>query len=153
MAGSKAVQVLKVLKKISDESHGVTQAQLLEAIQETGDAVTDIPAILSHTVDEILRQINPVEHTEENDAQYRIKYRGYQENLLDVKEEIKELKKEARRKGADMQKIREKRSGLPVKAPSITDLRYIHDFTDEEMDQLIQMVSFSDSISAGHGTL
>lgn len=148
MAGSKAVQVLKVLKKISDESHGVTQAQLLEAIQETGDAVTDIPAILSHTVDEILRQINPVEHTEENDAQYRIKYRGYQENLLDVKEEIKELKKEARRKGADMQKIREKRSGLPVKAPSITDLRYIHDFTNEEMDQLIQMVSFSDSISA-----
>ena len=70
---------LKVQKKISDESHGVMQAQLLEAIQETGDAVADIPAILSHTVDEILRQINPVEHTEENDAQYRIKYRGYQE--------------------------------------------------------------------------
>lgn len=43
MAGSKAVQVLEVLKKISDESHGVTQAGLLEAMRETGDAATDLP--------------------------------------------------------------------------------------------------------------
>lgn len=152
MAGSKTVQVLEVLKKISDESHAVTQAELLEAMRETGDAVTDLPAVLSNTVDEILRQINPVEYTEKNDAQYRIKYRGYQENLLDVKEEIRELKKEARRKDTDMQEIREKRSRLPVKAPSITDLRYIHDFTDEEMDQMIRVISFSDSISAEEKT-
>ena len=37
---------------------------------------------------------------------------------------------------------------MSAKAPSITDLRYIHDFTDREMDLLIQGVSFSDSISA-----
>ncbi len=152
MAGSKAVQVLEVLKKISDESHAVTQAELLEAMRETGDAATDIPAVLSHTVDEILRQINPVEYTKENEAQYRIKYRGYRENLLDVKEEIKELKKEARRKGADRRKIEERRSVLPAKAPSITDLRYIHDFTDEEMDQMIRIISFSDCISAEEKT-
>lgn len=152
MAGSKAVQVLEVLKKISDESHAVTQAELLEAMKETGDAATDIPAVLSHTVDEILRQINPVEYTEENEGRYRIKYRGYRENLLDVKEEIKELKKEARRKGADRREIEERRSVLPVKAPSITDLRYIHDFTDEEMDQMIRILSFSDCISAEEKT-
>lgn len=152
MAGSKTVQVLEVLKKISDESHAVTQAELLEAMRETGDAATDIPAVLSHTVDEILRQINPVEYTKENEAQYRIKYRGYRENLLDVKEEIKELKKEARRKGADRRKIEERRSVLPAKAPSITDLRYIHDFTDEEMDQMIRIISFSDCISAEEKT-
>ena len=152
MAGSKAVQVLEVLKKISDESHAVTQAELLEAMRETGEAATDIPAVLSHTVDEILRQINPVEYTKENEAQYRIKYRGYRENLLDVKEEIKELKKEARRKGADRRKIEERRSVLPAKAPSITDLRYIHDFTDEEMDQMIRIISFSDCISAEEKT-
>ena len=152
MAGSKTVQVLEILKKISDESHSVTQAELLEAMQETGDAVTDVPSILSRTVDEILRQINPVEYTEENDAQYRIKYRGYRENLLDVKEEIRELKKAARRKGADMQEIRERRLELPGKAPSTTDLRYIHDFTDGEMDQLIRMVSFYGGISAQEKT-
>ena len=152
MAGSKAVQVLEVLKKISDESHAVTQAELLEAMRETGDAATDIPAVLSHTVDEILRQINPVEYTKENEAQYRIKYRGYRENLLDVKEEIKELKKEARRKGADRRKIEERRSVLPAKAPSITDLRYIHDFTDREMDQMIRIISFSDCISVEEKT-
>ena len=144
--------MLEVLKKISDESHAVTQAELLEAMRETGDAATDIPAVLSHTVDEILRQINPVEYTKENEAQYRIKYRGYRENLLDVKEEIKELKKEARRNGADRRKIEERRSVLPAKAPSITDLRYIHDFTDEEMDQMIRIISFSDCISVEEKT-
>lgn len=148
MAGSKAVQVLEILKKISDESHPVTQAELLTAMRDDGFAATENPGTLSNTVDGILRQINPVEYTEENDSEYRIKYRGYQENLLDSKEEIKELKNEARRKGADVKAIRKKLSELSVKAPSITDLRYIHDFTDGEMDQLIQAVSFSDGISA-----
>ena len=81
---------------------GVTQAELLEAMWETGDAAPDIPTVLSGVIDEILRQINPVEYAEENDARYRIKYRGYRENLLDVKEEIRELKRETRRKDADM---------------------------------------------------
>lgn len=148
MAGNKAVQVLEILKKISDESHAVTQAELLEAMRETGDAVTESPATLANTVDEILRQINPMEYTKENDAEYRIKYKGYEENLLDKKEEIKELKKKVRRKEANVREIREELSRLPVKAPSITNLRYIHDFTDEEMDQLIQAISFSDGISA-----
>ncbi len=149
MAGSKAVQVLEILKKISDESHPVTQAELLEAMRNMdGVAATENPGTLSNTIDGILRQINPVEYTEENDPEYRIKYRGYQENLLDRKEEIKELKNEARRKGADVEAIRKELSALSAKAPSITDLRYIHDFTDREMDLLIQGVSFSDSISA-----
>ena len=147
MAGSKAVQVLEILKKISDESHPVTQAEILEAMRDDGFATTENPGTLSRTVDEILRQINPVEYTEENDPEYRIKYRGYQENLLDRKEEIRKLKSEARRKGADVEAIRRELSELSAKAPSITDLRYIHDFTDREMDQMIQAVSFSDGIS------
>lgn len=149
MAGSKAVQVLEILKKISDESHPVTQAELLAAMRDMdGFAATENPGTLSHIVDGILRQINPVEYTKKNDSAYRIKYRGYQENLLDRKEEIKELKNEARRVGADVEAIRKKLSELSAKAPSITELRYIHDFTDREMDQMIQAVSFSDSISA-----
>lgn len=148
MAGSKAVQVLEILKKISDESHPVTQAELLAAMRDDGFAATENPGTLSNTVDGILRQINPVEYTGKNDSEYRIKYRGYQENLLDRKEEIRELKNEARRKGADVEAIRKELSELSAKAPSITDLRYIHDFTDGEMDQLIQAVSFSDGISA-----
>lgn len=148
MAGSKAVQVLEILKKISDESHPVTQAELLEAMRDDGFAATENPGTLSNTVDGILRQINPVEYTGKNDREYRIKYRGYQENLLDRKEEIRELKNEARRKGADVEAIRKVLSELAAKAPSITELRYIHDFTDREMDLLIQAVSFSDGISA-----
>ena len=78
MAGSKAVQVLEILKKISDESHPVTQAELLEAMRNMdGVAATENPGTLSNTIDGILRQINPVEYTEENEPEYRIKYRGY----------------------------------------------------------------------------
>ena len=45
MAGSKAVQVLEILKKISDESHPVTQAELLEAMRNMdGVAATKIQA-------------------------------------------------------------------------------------------------------------
>lgn len=147
MAENKTVQVLKILKKISDETHPVTQAQILNAMKDTGDAVTENAATLSGTVDEILRQMNPIEYTGDNDADYRIKYKGYEENLLDVKEAIRELKKEKRRKDANLQEIDEELSQLPSKAPSITGLRYMHDFSDEEMDQLIQMISFSDGIS------
>lgn len=70
MAGSKAVQVLEILKKISDESHPVTQAELLEAMRNMdGVAATENPGTLSNTIDGILRQINPVEYTEENDPE------------------------------------------------------------------------------------
>ena len=148
MAESKTVQILKTLKKISDESHPVTQAQLLDRMKDDGAATTENPATLSSTVDEILRQINPIEYTGENDSEYRIKYKGYEKNLLDEKEAIRELKKSARRKDADLQAIEEELSYLPSKAPSITNLMFIHDFSEKEMDQLIQAVSFSNAISS-----
>ena len=148
MAESKTVQILKTLKKISDESHPVTQAQLLDRMKDDGAATTENPATLSSTVDEILRQINPIEYTGENDSEYRIKYKGYERNLLDEKEAIRELKKSARRKDADLQAIEEELSHLPSKAPSITNLMFIHDFSEKEMDQLIQAVSFSNAISS-----
>ena len=58
VAEKRTIQVLDVLKKISDENHPVTQAKLLEAMRETGDATTENAATLSATVDQILRQVN-----------------------------------------------------------------------------------------------
>lgn len=149
----RTIQILEVLKKISDEDHPVTQAKLLEAMRDTGESTTENAATLSATVDQILRQINPAVYWEEdgesNDAEYRIKYKGYDDpvqNPIDLKEEIAELKRERRRKDSDVPSIN-RRLGALGKAPSVTGLRYIHDFSDDEMDQLIQLIAFSNAIT------
>ena len=153
VAEKRTIQVLDVLKKISDENHPVTQAKLLEAMRETGDATTENAATLSATVDQILRQVNPAaywqEDGESNDAEYRIKYKGYDDpehNPLDLKEEIAELKRARRRKGSNVQAIDHRIASLG-KAPSITELRYVHDFSDREMNQLIRLISFSNMLT------
>lgn len=145
VAEKRTVQVLDVLKKISDEEHPITQAALLEAMKDTGYSTTENAGTLSNTIDEILRQINPVEYTEENDRDYRIKYKGYEQNLLDKKELLKEEKREKRRTGGTVQEVTE--VSKKEKAPSITGLRYIHDFNYQEMDKLIGIIAFSDGIS------
>lgn len=147
MAENKTIQVLQILKEISDEENSVTKAEILKAMKDTGCSTTENPATLSAVIDDILRQINPLEYTSENDSEYRIKYRGYKENILDVKEKKREYKKEKRTKGADKQKIDQKLSGLPVKVPSITDLQFIHIFSSEDMDRLICAIAFTDFIS------
>ena len=147
IAEQRTVDVLNVLKKISDLNHPVTKKMILEEV-----STTDNPQTLSNTVDEILLQINPVEYDGENDHEYRIKYDGYdlpfEENPLVIKSEINELRKEKRRADAnadEIQKELDKYSGR--KAPNITNLRYIHDFSDSDMDTLISAVALSASIA------
>ena len=59
--------------------------------------------------DEILIRINPTEYTGDNDGDYRIKYEGYDkpydDNPLVIKDNITELRKRVRRKGADTEAI------------------------------------------------
>jgi len=153
VAEKRTIQVLDVLKKISDENHPVTQAKLLEAMRDTGEATTENAATLSATIDRILRQVNPAAYWEEdgesNDAEYRIKYKGYddpEQDPLDLKEEIAELKRARRRKGSNVRAI-DRRIASLGKAPSITELCYVHDFSDRELDQLIRLISFSDMLT------
>ena len=101
----RTVDVLDVLRRISDEKHPVTKREILEEVE-----TTDNPQTLSNTVDEILLQINPIEYTGDNDYEYRIKYDGYDkpfdENPLIVKSEIQEMKKALRRKDSDKDQIK-----------------------------------------------
>lgn len=147
IAERRTVDVLDVLKRISDEEHPVTKNQILKEVETTVN-----PQTLSNTVDEILLQINPAEYWEDNDEEFRIKYDGYdlpfEENPLIIKSEMNELRKELRRKGADSIKIKEKLDSFPGgKAPTITNLRYIHDFNYRELDLLIEAVALSACIS------
>lgn len=154
MAESKTIQVLQILKKISDEEHTVTKAEILNEIKGTGSATTENPATLSAIIEDILRQINPKKYIPDEDSEFKIKYRNYDKvydnnkSILDLQEEKRELKNARRRKGADKQEKNKELSNLPAKVPPITDLQFIHLFSKEEMDRLIHAIVFTDFISA-----
>lgn len=150
IAEQRTVDVLRALKEYSDESHPVSKTELLGCIK-----TTDNPLTLSGTIDEILKQINPTEYTGDNDGEYKIKYEGYDkpydENPLVIKDQIDEIKKEMRHKGADVDALKKELKEFMAdhgtnKAPAIKALRYIHDFDYEDMDQLISAVALSASI-------
>ena len=149
IAEQRTVEVLSALKEYSDEDHPISKTELLDHI-----TTTDNPMTLSGTIDEILVQINPTEHTEENDSEYRIKYDGYdkpfEENPLIIRNKINEIKKKMRHKGEDTEALRKELEDLGVrKAPAIKGLRYIHDFDAKDMDRLIGAVALSAGIPAG----
>lgn len=154
MAESKTIQVLQILKEISDEEHAVTKAEILKEMKGTGCATTENPVTLSAIIEDILRQINPLEHTAENDSEYKIKYRNYDKvdddnnSILDLQEKKRELKKKKRRQNANISRIKKDLSELPAKIPPITDLKFIHLFSKEEMDRLIHAIVFTEFISA-----
>lgn len=117
-----AVQVLQILKEISDEEHPVRQKDILAEMENAN------PATISKTIDRLILQINPILYTGDNDDQYRIKYSGYDnedENIV-------------------LEKAEKSYSG---KSPSVTGLRYIHDFDMNELDMLMDAVNFSGRLS------
>lgn len=149
IAEQRTVDVLRVLKEFSDENHPISKKEILKEV-----GTTENPQTLSNTVDEILKQINPAEYTDNNDGEYRIKYDGYdktyEQNPLVIKSDIDEIRKEMRRKGADKKALAEELKSISGgKAPSITNLRYIHDFSYEDMDMLISAVTLAASIPPG----
>lgn len=148
----RTVQILEILKDISDEHHPVKQSAIREAMSETGEATTGNAGTLANAIDEILLQINPVIYSEEDDDKYRIKYEGYKENRVLIKNEIKNRKKNDKKRGEEGNDTKNEmnngaESTLSQRAPYITNLYYVHDFTYEDLDKLIQAVSFSAAIA------
>lgn len=146
IAEQRTVDVLRALREYSDEEHPISQTELKKHITTTSN-----PQTLAGTIDEILKQINPAEYTGENDEEYHIKYDGYDkpfdENPLVIRSEIAELRNEMRRKDADKEALSKEIKELTGgKAPSIRGLKFVHDFSYEDMDQLISAVALAASI-------
>ena len=102
MAESKTIQVLQILKKISDEEHTVTKAEILKEIKSTGSATTENPATLSAIIEDILRQINPEKYIPDEDSEFKIKYRNY-DKVYDNNKSILDLQEEKREHGECLQ--------------------------------------------------
>ena len=150
----RVLQILDVLKKLTDEDHSLSKTELLEQLHyyriakysndstltkrkkkrsEKKSSDEDDYEIGLHSEDntytsdlvEMLMEMNPLNFTGDNEWEYRIRYSGYKEDAL--------YKKLNKKKGQ--------------KAPVISDFSYTHDFDNETLDKLIQLVSFSDLFS------
>ena len=135
-AERRTLQILDVLKLMTDEEHSLScdQLQGLLSLYRKAKYGNDTSIEASNTFNksmgEILLEINPETHTEENDGDYRIKYDEYDTDYLNSK--------------VKMKKDNPNKVEL---APVINGLRYVHAFDYEALDKLIQLVSFSDMFS------
>ncbi|MBO4394878.1 MAG: WYL domain-containing protein [Eubacterium sp.] len=125
----RALQILEVLKKATDDNHPVNKEKLAELLKvyRAGKYNNSTPTKADNTftrsIEEILAEVDPLNYTDENDDEYLIRYSGYQEDRLD-------------------QKINKKKKGL-----EITDFTYNHLFSNDELDQLINVISLSAILS------
>ena len=128
-AERRTLQIIEILKKHSDEYHSLTLQEIAKLLRlyrvtkyNNGVKTEDVDRTLSKTVSQILQEMDPLEYTYENKEDYGIIYEGYQDDLLK-----KKLAKEGK--------------------VDITKFSYVHLFSNEELDHLIEVTCFSDILS------
>ncbi len=132
----RALQIVDVLRLMTDEDHSLSSESLRDILtcyrsaKHSNFAPTEADNTFNKSMAEILLELDPAKHSDENDKDYRVKYEGYESDRLSSK--------------VKMQKDNPNKVDT---APVINGLRYVHDFDKETLDKLIQLVSFSDMFS------
>lgn len=173
----RAIDILKILKTQTDTENDLDCSMSLSElcrqlhVKETGGNDKTIAAAL----DRVLLAVNPVFYEEDHQEDYRITYENYEDNLVlqrkavrDYKQKMTAYKRKVRKENpkigaaeleqemtayeqelkADMPEEVLKNGELPEKIPSVTKLRYVHDFSFEELDDIINALYFSKTLSA-----
>ncbi len=126
-AERRVLQIIDILKLLTDEKHNLSKDELgrllsLYRIAKYNNGTSlESPNTLTSTIENMLLELNPAEYSEEREEEYRVRYDGYKENRLKSK-----LNKEKGKKSAD-----------------ISDFSYVHTFSYDELDRLIQIVCIS----------
>ena len=135
-AERRTLQILDVLRLMTDEDHSLSCEELQSLLslyrkaRYGNDTSIEASNTFNKSMGEILLEVDPPKHTDENDGKYRIKYDEYDKDYLSNK--------------VKMKKDNPNKVEL---APVINGLRYVHDFDYESLDKLIQLISFSDMFS------
>lgn len=129
-AERRALQIVELLKMLTDENHILSKDELwrllkLYRIAKYNNGNREDDRTLASTIEEILLELNPEHYSEESADKYRVKYEGYEEDRLLLNKE-------------------NKKSNNHKKAKSITNFSYVHTFSNEELDRLIALISFTD---------
>lgn len=131
-AERRVLQIIEILKLLTDEEHNLSKDKLgrllsLYRIAKYGNGTPlESPNTLTSTLENMLLELDPAEYSEEKEEKYRVRYEGYRDNRLKSK-----LKKEKGKKSAD-----------------ISGFSYVHTFSFDELDRLIQIVCFSDMLAS-----
>ena len=138
------LQMEYLIKRMTDENHTLSFTQLknllrfYRAKKYHNASKPEADNTLKTELAELMLESNPYTFNGENDSAFRIKYKGYRENILKNKKDLMDPEHPVRVKSG--------------KAPALKEIQFVHDFTNEERDELIQVICFSDLISAQEKT-
>lgn len=159
----------------SDSENAMSLGKLREKLKEkedNGNAKT-----ISGTVDRVLMAVNPEYYDEDLKNEYKVIFDGYEEDPIRVrtairnwkqkkvayrrkmKKEKPEISDEELKKGMPKLDLKleeddednvdqsEKYDALLKRVPPVTNLRYVHDFSFDELDTIINALYFSKTVN------
>ena len=159
----------------SDSENAMSLGELREKLKEkedNGNAKT-----VSSAVDRVLMAVNPEYYDEDLKNEYKVIFEGYEEDPIRIRTAIRNLKQKKAAYRRKMKKEKpeisdeELKEGMPKldleldesdednvdqsekydallkRVPSVTNLRYVHDFSFDELDTIINALYFSKTVN------
>ena len=159
----------------SDSENAMSLGELrekLKAKEDNGNAKT-----ISGTVDRVLMAVNPEYYDEDLKNEYKVIFEGYEEDPIRIRTAVRNLKQKKAAYRRKMKKEKpeisdeELKEGMPKldleldesdeenvdqsekyeallkRVPPITNLRYVHDFSFDELDTIINALYFSKTVN------
>ena len=159
----------------SDSENAMSLGELREKLKEkedNGNAKT-----VSSAVDRVLMAVNPEYYDEDLKNEYKVIFDGYEEDPIRIRTAVRNLKqkKAAYRRKMKKEKpeisdeelkegmpeldleldesdednvdLSEKYDALMKRVPPVTNLRYVHDFSFDELDTIINALYFSKTVN------
>ena len=159
----------------SDSENAMSLGELrekLKAKEDNGNAKT-----ISGTVDRVLMAVNPEYYDEDLKNEYKVIFEGYEEDPIRIRPAVRNLKQKKAAYRRKMKKEKpeisdeELKEGMPKldleldesdeenvdqsekyeallkRVPPITNLRYVHDFSFDELDTIINALYFSKTVN------
>ena len=159
----------------SDSENAMSLGKLREKLKEkedNGNAKT-----VSSAVDRVLMAVNPEYYDEDLKNEYKVIFEGYEEDPIRIRTAIRNLKQKKAAYRRKMKKEKpeisdeELKEGMPKldleldesdednvdqsekydallkRVPPVTNLRYVHDFSFDELDTIINALYFSKTVN------
>lgn len=159
----------------SDSENAMSLGELrekLKAKEDNGNAKT-----ISGTVDRVLMAVNPEYYDEDLKNEYKVIFEGYEEDPIRIRTAVRNLKQKKAAYRRKMKKEKpeisdeelkegmskldleldesdednvdqsEKYDALLKRVPPVTNLRYVHDFSFDELDTIINALYFSKTVN------
>lgn len=159
----------------SDSENAMSLGELREKLkkkEDNGNAKT-----ISSTVDRVLMAVNPEYYDEDLKNEYKVIFEGYEEDPIRIRTAVRNLKQKKAAYRRKMKKEKpeisdeELKEGMPKldleldesdeenvdqsekyeallkRVPPITNLRYVHDFSFDELDTIINALYFSKTVN------